>query len=85
MPKEHQIQVLLAFSKRTGKRNELGLIVAPLYCTDRPFSSITTTMLLWLSEREYAFLSIDVDCYIELLACNYRRFDAITRNFIQHL
>ena len=30
MPKEHQIHVLLAFAKRTGKRNELGLIVAPL-------------------------------------------------------
>ena len=30
MPIEHQIHVLLAFAKRTGKRNELGLIVAPL-------------------------------------------------------
>ena len=29
MPKGHQIHVLLAFAKRTGKRNELGLIVAP--------------------------------------------------------
>ena len=33
MPKGHQIHVLLAFAKRTGKRNELGLIVAPLALT----------------------------------------------------
>ena len=63
MPKEHEIHVLLGFAKQTGKRNKLGLIVAPqanLGWVDFHFGCSTLCLVLpglmgnwqiWLSIR----------------------------------
>ena len=46
MPKEHQIHVLLAFAKQTGKRNELGLLVAPQI--NSKVGEQTPKILIWV-------------------------------------
>ena len=60
MPKEHQIHILLASAKRTGKRNELGLIVAPqkIFTNKHPVASFPASRINHVQQNA-SFVSVE--------------------------